>query len=598
MITSDLGEFERLAAIGYDDLKRGCYDAASARLSEALALWRGTALTGATEFLADAEQPRFTEFKMAALEGRVEADLALGKHDQLVLELNDLVERFPLRERIRAQLMTALYCCGRQADALEVYRRGRELLAEHLGVDPSAMLNNVFQSILNGELTLEVPGAPTRKLNVTSRTAERPALLPPDLADFTGRESHLRRLFAEMRSEGRGPLAISGMVGTGKSSLAVHLANQCLPDFPDGHLYVNMKGGDDLFQVLGKFIEALGLDGELPQSLEERTQLYRAKLADRRMLILIDNAQNESQARMLLPSIGRARGIVTSRVRLAVLDGARRVDLGPFERAEALELLGKVIGPGRVGAETVAAERLVELCEHLPLAVRIAAARLAARPHWSLARLLRRMSDGSQSRLDELRISNLDLRAALKQNYDPLPATKKAALQRLALLGTYTIPVWAAAAALNVPEREAEDLLEELVDARVISVGGPDREGRFRYRLPELFLLLLMEQGEREYAKAEQTAVHTRVLQTCVSRMRVAGVGERRALATLTGAGPPIPSDALPTAEPTSDNGEGLSFASVQRWMAESSSRISTSRLASLWEFCLQIAAYIDGQGI
>nr|AVR52590.1 SARP family transcriptional regulator [Streptomyces sp. FXJ1.235] len=526
--TLDHAEFEHLAGLGYDALKARRHTAAAEHLAAALDLWRGPVLSGVTEHLARVELPRLEEARMAALEGRIAADLALGRHDALVTELVGLVEAHPLRERLRAQLMTALYRAGRQADALAEYQRGREILAEELGIDPSSALKDVFQSILSGDPGLTSPVA-AQEIRVQSRPQVRPAMLPPCVADFTGREPQLRELSELLRGDrgGAAPVVVTGTAGVGKSALAVQAGHMCLDAFPDGQLYADLGGPQDdprdPYDVLEWFLQALCEPGiPIPVTLEARTQLYRSVLAERRVLVVLDNAHYEHQVRPLLPGTAGSRVIVTTRSRFTALEGARSLDVDVFERSEALTLLCRVVGPGRVAAEQEVADSLVARCGRLPIAVRVVAGRLAAKPHWTLAEMARRLADGDRRPLDELRLADIDIRSALRSSHLRLTARARSALGRLALLHTPEIPAWLAAVVLETDESQAEDLLETLVDARLLEVRDTGRTGRLRCRMSPVVRMFAYEYAEAEIGTAERRSTVDRALTAWLLRARAA----------------------------------------------------------------------------
>ncbi|MEH0470358.1 BTAD domain-containing putative transcriptional regulator [Streptomyces sp. B21-097] len=495
--TLDLTDFRRRVELGHDEARRGRPAQASARLADALAMWRGPALGGTTDFLVEAERSRLEDARLAALEERVGADLAQGRHGHLLVELGGLVEEHPLRERLRAQLMTALYRCGRQADALEVHQRGRDRLAA-AGVRPGPVLDRVFHAILDADPALDVPSpAAPPAAPGARRRAEGPSLLPPDVADFTGREGCLDLLGVRLRSSAPGPVVISGAVGVGKSALAVRLAHRCADRFPDGRLYVDLggmpPGRERVHRAAGRLIEALEPGRPLPDSAQERAALYRAVVGGGRVLVLLDGAADEAEVRPLLPGPGPARVVVTAHARLAALGDAHRADLRAFTAAEALELFGRTVGVRRIAAEPEAADRVMASCERLPAAVRAAGARLAARPHWTVARLAARLADPSRNRLDELSVADLDLRAGPAGLCRELSARSRQTLTRLAFLRRRLITSGEAAEALGAPERDAEDLLESLADARALDVVS-DASGATAYALSEFLSLYLREQ--------------------------------------------------------------------------------------------------------
>ncbi|MEU9620016.1 MULTISPECIES: BTAD domain-containing putative transcriptional regulator [unclassified Streptomyces] len=497
----DWAEFERLAGTGTRALTDGRFEQAARDLRDALALWSAPALSNTTDYLGEIELPRLEEAYMAALESRIEADLAMGSHTALVAELTPLVARHPLRERLRAQLMTALYRSDRQAEALAVYRAGRHTLREELGIDPGRSLRTVHDAILTGELT--GPAAATAVLSSSSRSWNGlvPAMLPPDVTDFHGREEQLAEVTALLRPHTAGPhrAVITGMPGIGKSALAVHAAQLNRDHFPDAQLYVDLRDAQgrpkNPYEVLGWFLHALGTaEADLPASLDERSQLYRSRLAGLRALVVLDNAQDDRQTRPLLPGGRLCRTIITGRSPLGGLEGIRLVHLGLPEQGEAIGLLSRLVGATRVSAEPEAALRIVELCDRLPLALRVAATRLAANPRWPLSRLLGRLVR-EEHRLNELRLGGLDLRASLRPGYDALDETSRQAFHGLALGCSAELNAREASGVLGLCEERAEELLEALADARLIEVSGVGTDERLHYRFLSLVRLFAQEQG-------------------------------------------------------------------------------------------------------
>jgi hypothetical protein len=375
-----------------------------------LALWRGPALAGAaSEVLERTAVLRLEEGRLVALEERLEVDLGLGRHVELVGELEALVATHPDRERLRRQLMLALYRSGRQGEALTVYRNTRQMLVEELGLEPSPALQELEQAILRGDTAI----APALPAGAEARhqppSPPGPCLLPPDIDDFTGRQAAIAQLQQLLEGDQATAIvisAIAGKAGVGKTALAVRVAHRLRPRFADGQLYVNLRGAEaqalDQAEVLAGFLRALGVEGAvIAEGLEERVRQYRSRLADRRVLVVLDNAASEAQVRPLLPASPGCAVLVTSRARLSGLEAAHPLTLDVLEADQAVELLATLAGPGRVAAEPEAAATIVGLCGWLPLAVRIAGARLAGRPQWRLALLAERLAD-EHRRLDEL----------------------------------------------------------------------------------------------------------------------------------------------------------------------------------------------------
>jgi tetratricopeptide (TPR) repeat protein/transcriptional regulator with XRE-family HTH domain len=367
---------------------------------------------------------------------------------------------------------------------------------------------------------------------------ERPAQLPADVADFAGREEltgRLRRLFehgAGRPGDGDGArpgdgdstgdrggavtvVALTGPGGVGKTALAVHVAHRLRERFPDGQLWVDLGGGGpsalDPGEVLDRFLRGLGVDGAaVPDGLDERSALYRTLLADRQVLVVLDDAAGEAQVRPLLPGGAGCGVVVTSRAQLAGLAGAVGIVLDVLPEAAALDLLGRIAGERRVAAEPGAAQAIVRACGCLPLAVRIAGSRLATRPAWPLARLAARLAD-EQRRLNELVAGDLEVRSNLALSYRALGDDQRRLLCRLALLDAPDLPAWAAAAVLDREVAAVEPLLEDLVDAHLLAVSGA-AEGAPRYRFHDLVRVFARERAMVDEEAAARDASLGRAL--------------------------------------------------------------------------------------
>lgn len=353
--------------------------------------------------------------------------------------------------------------------------------------------------------------------------------LPPAAADFVGRvelASRLRQLLAGQPDGMAGApdaapavCVVAGKAGVGKSALAVHVAHQLVADFPDGQLYASLRGGADPetspldpAEVLGRFLRALGANGDaIPSGVEERAGLYRSRLAGRRVLVVLDDAAGEAQVRPLLPGGASAAVLVTSRVPLTALEGARLVHLDVLEAGQAVELLGRIAGPERVAAEPQAAAAIVAACGRLPLAVRIAGARLAARQHWPLARMASLLTD-ERGRLDELACGDLEVRASLSLSYQGLGRQHRRLFRRLGLLAAPDVAGWVAGALLGGPPAQAGRVLEDLVDAQLVDVAGWDATGQPRYRLHDLLRAYAHERADVEEPAARRRAALERAL--------------------------------------------------------------------------------------
>lgn len=483
---------------------RGAGDLCLARevLGRALALWDGEVLAGVPGPYAEAQRVRLEEWRLQLLETRLDMDLEQGCHAEAVSELTALTAEHPLRERLRELLMLALYRSGRQGEALAVYADTRRLLADELGVDPRPGLKELQQRILQGDPGLAEPSAPAAEPGVVQ---VRPAQLPASVPDFTGRSAFVRELSEVLASasgtEGRvmAVSALAGIGGVGKTTLAVHVAHQARSTFPDGQLYVDLQGAGpraaEPETVLGSFLRAMGTaDSAIPDSLEERAALYRSLLDGRRILVLLDNARDAAQVRPLLPGMEGCAALVTSRVRMVDLAGAHLVDLDVMSPDEALSLFTKIVGEERVASEREAALDVVAACGFLPLAIRIAASRLAARRTWTVSVLAAKLAD-ERRRLDELQAGDLAVKATFELGYGALDAAQARAFRLLGLADGADISLAAAAAVLDLPPEDTEELLESLVDTSLLESAAP---GRYRYHdLVRLYARACAERDEQ-----------------------------------------------------------------------------------------------------
>jgi DNA-binding SARP family transcriptional activator len=510
----DLAVAQDLAADA--EKARGTGDLGRARtlLNQALGLWDGEPLAGVPGPYAEGQRARLEEWRLGLLETRLDLDLEQGCHAEAVSELTALTAAHPLRERLRELLMLALYRSGRQAEALAVYADTRRLLAEELGVDPRPGLRELQQRILQADPALAEPSAPVAE----SPTAPvRPAQLPASVPDFTGRSSFVSELSEVLSSaseaEGRvmAVSALAGIGGVGKTTLAVHVAHRARPTFPDGQLYVDLQGAGprpaEPETVLGSFLRALGTaDSAIPDSLEERAALYRSVLDGRRVLVLLDNAKDAAQVRPLLPGTEGCAALVTSRVRMLDLAGAHLVDLDVMSPEEALALFTKIVGEERVAAERDAALDVVAACGFLPLAIRIAASRLAARRTWTVSVLAAKLAD-ERRRLDELQAGDLAVKATFELGYGQLEPPQARAFRLLGLADGPDMSLAAAAAVLDLPAEDTEDVLESLVDTSLLESAAPGR-----YRFHDLVRLYARVCAERDERPGERETAMSRLL--------------------------------------------------------------------------------------
>src|SRR5882724_10119342 len=431
--------FEAMVRDGRRAFAAGDPEGAASRLTEALGLWYGRPLADVPPTpLVEAEAERLAELRLGAVELRITAELALGGHEQAVSELRRLLADHPLREGLWLLLMRALDGAGRHAEALEVYGQARDAISEQLGVDPGAELRQLHADLLANDTApagvitagvLNPPAEPAPEPHQARRgrpaPAVRPAQLPADIADFTGRDEQVKRL--SDLSSGTGVsgdpgavriAVVAGSGGLGKTSLAVHAAHRVRRRFPDGQLYVDLLGataapllpGD----VLARFLRDLGVDGrDIPVDEDERAARYRTAVAQRRILVVLDNARDAAQVRPLLPGSASSAVLVTTRSRMPDLASTKLVDLNVLGDDEALKLFVKVVGEERAAAEPEATAELLDACAGLPLAIRICAARLVTRSGWTIRAMAGRLRD-EHRRLDEMRAGDLAVRASFQ----------------------------------------------------------------------------------------------------------------------------------------------------------------------------------------
>ncbi|WP_344164042.1 AfsR/SARP family transcriptional regulator [Nocardiopsis rhodophaea] len=504
----DLAKFHELRGQAATVAETGDRAREARLLNEALALWRGPALAGVESDRLCAVAAGLDEQRWATAERRNDLELELGRHDKIVDDLGVLVTEQPLRERFWAQLMRALHLSGRQAQALDAYRRASEILAEELGVDPNAELRELHLAVLAASTEpVSAPARPAPTESASEPVREGLCHLPPAVADFSGREADVALLRSALAADGRCSRVhmITGQGGAGKTSLAVHVAHLVREHHPDGQFYLDLRGTGPSpvrpAEALDRLLRGLGTPGAaIPPSLDHRIDLYRERLADRRALVILDNAADEAQIRPLLPGTSASSVVATSRGVLAGLEAAQVVRLDVLPLDDALELLRRAVGEARVAAEPDAAAEIAEYCGCLPLALRVAAARLVARPHWRLAQLAARLSD-ERRRFDELRVGDLDVRASLASSYDGLEARERRAFRLLSLQDAPDFPSWVAAPLLGVGLERAEDIVETLVDARLVEYVGRDALGQARYRLHDLLRVFGRETAEGEHAE-------------------------------------------------------------------------------------------------
>jgi DNA-binding SARP family transcriptional activator len=500
-------------------------------LQSAVDLWRGDAFAGIQCPAVTGAAVKLGEQRLNALEDLIALRLQLGETSSLVGELQALIAEYPLRDSLRGSLMIALCRSGRQADALAVYDEGRRFLVDELGLEPGPRLRALHAEILADSPTVHgatgtdlLAARPEPRDDPPTEPSPPPATarnyLPHDLTDFTGRTAEVDALLAlvdqgredgrdragwEQGRDGQGrdeygrdghggregtgrqrtgsPLmvAIDGMGGVGKTTLAVHLAHRVTERYPDGQYFINLHGFDatrppvPTEEALGVLLQASGLaPHEIPPSLEERSALWRSRLAGRRCLVVLDDAADTAHVAPLLPGTGGALVVVTSRRKLMALDGARAVCLDVLPPGDAVTLFRRIVGTPRAAREPEQVARAVELCGRLPLAVRIAATRLRDRPAWRVADLVDRLTS-TQRRVRCLRTADRDLMAVLRVSYEHLDAPERHFSRLISLHPSSSYDIAHAAAVTGLPAGDVERHFDVLIENNLIREDTPAR---------------------------------------------------------------------------------------------------------------------------
>ncbi|MDH2424005.1 BTAD domain-containing putative transcriptional regulator [Sphaerisporangium sp. TRM90804] len=519
----DVTVFEDLAAKGRQALADGREDVALDRLTRALGLWRGEAVLEGLPLPPPlrGETARLERLRATVVDASLEARLALGRHGEVLADLEALTRKDPLNERLTAQLMLALYRSGRRADALAVYQGARETLAAELGIDPGPDLIRMHRRILADNPALSLPRA------VTGRRAFAPAELPIDSPAFTGRAAEKTRLWTSLTSAGPGAavvIAITGPAGIGKSELAVHVAHRVANRFPDGRLYVNLHGSTPgaaplkPADVLARLLRSLGDDTAVPADVDEAAARFRSLTDGKHLLLLLDNARDAAQVRPLLPASPTCRVVITGRRMLTSLDAVTHLRVGVMAEAEMFTLFGRLVGEQRVAADPWAARAIVRLCGGLPLAIRIVAARMIARPGLSPRALADRLAI-EEHRLSELEADDRAIRASFMISYRALDDEGSRMFRLLSLLGRSDISVEVAAALADRSEAQTADLLDHLADAHLLEAAEPGW-----YRMHGLLRLFAREQARREETHDDEARAAQRALR---GHLLIAGTVER-----------------------------------------------------------------------
>jgi DNA-binding SARP family transcriptional activator/tetratricopeptide (TPR) repeat protein len=527
---------------------------AAASYRAGLAAWRGTPFEGLDSAYLARHATRLNESRNTLVEEWARIELALGRPAAVIGGLTDWLAANPLRESVSALVMTALCRAGRQADALAHFRQTRAALHDSLGIEPGPELQDLHRRILAGDPRLMAGPAPDRNepdtaaATITTSVGGSPAAvplaqLPPDTADFTGREEFVKHLTGLLAGEAASDridqpggvvrvALVTGIGGVGKTTLAVRVGHLVRARFPDGQVYLNLRAGTAQpitpYQAAGRVLRDLGVpDRAIPAGDDERNAMYRSVLADRRLLIVLDDAQDTAQVRPLLPAGGACAVLVTSRHRMPGLTAAR-VELDVLDSSEAELLFARVVGHQRTSAEPAAVTDILAACGNLPLAVRVLASRLATRPTWTIASLADRLALPAH-RLDELTAEDQQARATFEVSYQALTHQQARAFRLAAIPDLEDIPVGAVTAILDLDQRTAERLAEALVDMNLIGTTGP---GRYRYH--DLLRLFAREQADRAETPADRAATLSRLLGWYHERTRAATHAARPGLHRIT----------------------------------------------------------------
>ncbi|MFF8378285.1 BTAD domain-containing putative transcriptional regulator [Streptomyces sp. NPDC015661] len=549
----DADVFEARVLAARQAHRREDWEAVRRETELAMPLWRGTPLADLAPY-SETETPalrihQLAEARLQALEWSFDAELRLGRHHEAVAPLTTLAGEHPLREGFHRSLMLALHRSGRQAEAFSVFQRLRRNLVDQLGTEPGAAVREAYAEVLAGE------AAPRPR----PASARPPFQLPCEADAFTGREAEVAAVRALLGGTGAaadaGPatarvraVVVSGMGGVGKTALAVHVAHRLREAFPDGALYADLRGycvggARTAHELLARFLSDLGVHQDaLPEDTDDRALLLRSALAERRVLLVLDNARNAAHVAPLLPAGGPSAALITSRQLLADLPGSAKVPLSPLPESDQHALLARLAGAERVGSEPEALADIMAACGGLPLALHIVGSRLASRPSWPLALLAKRLTP-HRGRLDTLAMGDFDVRRTFAMSYvamrDSDQPLEREAARAFRLLGrvwsAHAVTPQSAAALLDVTEARAAAVLDVLADAHLVLNPEPDR-----YQLHDLLGEYAAQRDEEDTEEERSTAL-LRLLSWYAAALAAATLAATRE----TQSPPPLDGEAL-----------------------------------------------------
>ncbi|MEW2424689.1 AfsR/SARP family transcriptional regulator [Streptomyces nigra] len=512
----DLNRFKERAARAREARGTGDLATAASLLTEGLDMWKGEALAGVPGPFADQQRRVLGELRLACAEEQLACEVERGRYAEAAAELSALHVEHPLRERVCGLLMTALYGAGRQSEALTIYHTTSHLLRQRLGVSPSKELQHVHERILSGRLRLPADTErPVGGRHITSFRA--PAQLPAALPELVGREEEreqVERLLAEAEaSSSMAVCVVGGVAGVGKTAFATTVAHRLADRFPDGQLFADLYGDGagaeprDPAGVLADFLQSLGVRPEaVPETTRARGVMFRDLLAKRRTLVVLDNARSADQLKHLLPGSPGSMALITSRMQLHAVVAAYQalpLTLLPLSQADARGLLARRLGASRTAAEPEAADRIVRLAGHLPLALANIAARAAYSPQMPLADVADEYAAAGRTSLDAFTSEDdpvLDVRASLARSYRLLDPEAASLFRALSAWPGSVFAMSDAASMAAQPEQRVRRTLARLIHAHLVSEIVPGR-----YHWNRLVAAYAAEQAgaDRSTARAE-----------------------------------------------------------------------------------------------